>query len=157
MVQKERVFHLNLFIFNWRDNCFTILCWFLPCMRAKLFQSYPALCNSMDCSPPSSYVRELLQARILECVAMSFLQGIFQTQGSNLYLSCFLHWQVGFLPLTTPVIYQHESAIDRYVSSVLKLTTTCYPIPPLQVVTEHQIWAPVSYSKFPLAISFYIW
>ena len=30
------------------------------------------------------------------------LQGIFQTQGSNLYLFCFLHWQADFLPLAPP-------------------------------------------------------
>ena len=30
------------------------------------------------------------------------LQGIFQTQGSNLYLLCLLHWQAGSLALTPP-------------------------------------------------------
>ena len=30
------------------------------------------------------------------------LQGIFLTQGSNLGLSCLLHWQVGSLPLAPP-------------------------------------------------------
>ena len=28
-------------------------------------------------------------------------QGIFRTQGSNQHLLCLLHWQVGFLPLST--------------------------------------------------------
>ena len=28
--------------------------------------------------------------------------GIFPTQGLNLCLSCFLHWQAGFLPLVPP-------------------------------------------------------
>ena len=32
----------------------------------------------------------------------AFLQGIFPTQGSNLYLLCLLHWQVGSLPLVPP-------------------------------------------------------
>ena len=35
-------------------------------------QSCPALCDPMDCSPPGSSVHEILQARILEWVAMSF-------------------------------------------------------------------------------------
>ena len=32
-------------------------------------QSCPTLCNPMDCSPPSSSVHGILQARILEWVA----------------------------------------------------------------------------------------
>ena len=43
------------------------------------------LCDPMDCSLPGFSVHGILQARILECVAMA-LQGIFQTQGSNLVL-----------------------------------------------------------------------
>ena len=38
-------------------------------------QSCPALCNPMDCSPPSSSVHGILQARILEWVAISFSRG----------------------------------------------------------------------------------
>jgi len=37
----------------------------------------------MDCSPPGSSVHGILQARILEWVAMPSLQMIFLTQGSN--------------------------------------------------------------------------
>ena len=37
----------------------------------------------MDCSPPGSSVHEILQARILEWVVISFSRGIFPTQGSN--------------------------------------------------------------------------
>ena len=39
------------------------------CVRAKSLQSCLTLCNTMDCSPPSSTVQEILQARILEWVA----------------------------------------------------------------------------------------
>ena len=35
-------------------------------------QSCPTLCDPMDCSPPSSSVPGILQARILEWVAISF-------------------------------------------------------------------------------------
>ena len=52
-------------------------------MRAKSLQLYPTLCDSMDCSPPGCSVHRILQARIMERVAMPFLQGIFLTQGSN--------------------------------------------------------------------------
>ena len=36
----------------------------------------------------------------VDCHAL--LQGIFPTQGSNLHLLCFLHWQVDSLPLAPP-------------------------------------------------------
>ena len=49
-------------------------------------QSCPALCDPMDCSLPGSSVHGILQARILEWVAIP--QGIFPTQGSN---PSFLH------------------------------------------------------------------
>ena len=38
-------------------------------------QSCPTLCDPTDCSPPGSSVRGILQARILEWVAMSFSRG----------------------------------------------------------------------------------
>ena len=42
------------------------------CMRVKSLQLCPTFCDPMDCSPPSSSVHGILQARILEWVAMSF-------------------------------------------------------------------------------------
>ena len=44
--------------------------WFHICMCDKSLQSCPTLCDSIDCSPPGSSVRGILQARILEWVAM---------------------------------------------------------------------------------------
>ena len=41
-------------------------------MHAKLLQSCPTLRDPMDCSPPGSSVHGILQARILEWVAMPF-------------------------------------------------------------------------------------
>ena len=45
---------------------------FYGCTCAKSVQSCMTLCNSMDCSPPGSSVHGILQARILERVAISF-------------------------------------------------------------------------------------
>ena len=39
---------------------------------SKVAQSCPTLCNPVDCSLPGSSVHEILQARILEWVAISF-------------------------------------------------------------------------------------
>ena len=41
-----------------------------PCVRAKLLQLCPTLCDPMDSIPPSSSVHGILQASIVEWVAM---------------------------------------------------------------------------------------
>ena len=48
----------------------------MPC--AQLFQSCLTLCHPMDCSPPGSSVHGILQARILEGVAMPSSRGLSQ-------------------------------------------------------------------------------
>ena len=57
-----------------RDCCSNVLKYtllgILAC--AKSCQSCPTVRNPMDCSPPSSSVHGILQARILEWVAMPF-------------------------------------------------------------------------------------
>ena len=45
------------------------------CMYAKSFQWCMTLCDTMDCSPPGSSVHGILQARILEWVAMPSSRG----------------------------------------------------------------------------------
>ena len=54
-------------LFLW-GHSFLLLC----AVRDKLLQSCLTLCQAMDCSPPGSCVRGILQARILEWVAISF-------------------------------------------------------------------------------------
>ena len=44
-------------------------------VEVLLTQSYPTLCDPMDCSSPGSFVCGILQARILEWVAISFSRG----------------------------------------------------------------------------------
>ena len=44
----------------------------------EVAQSCPTLCDPMDCSPPGSSVHGILQARILEWVAISFSRGSSQ-------------------------------------------------------------------------------
>ena len=41
-------------------------------MKVLVTQLWPTLCNPTDCSPPGSSVPGILQARILEWVAISF-------------------------------------------------------------------------------------
>ena len=65
---------------------------------AKLCQSCLTLCNPMDCSPPGYSVHGILQARILQWVAISSSRGIFLIQ----HLLYLLHWQMSSLPLAPP-------------------------------------------------------
>ena len=66
-------------------------------MHAKLLQLCLTLCNPMDHSLPGSSIHGILQARILEWVAMCSSRGSSQ------------HWQVGSLPLVPPGKQSNES------------------------------------------------
>ena len=59
-------------------------------MHAKLLQSCLTLCNPMNYSPTGSSVHGILQARILEWVAMPSSRGSSQSrdQTSISYVSC---------------------------------------------------------------------
>ena len=48
------------------------------CVRAKSLRSCVILCDPLDDNPPGSSVLRILQARILEWVAMSSSKGSFQ-------------------------------------------------------------------------------
>ena len=63
-------------------------------LHAKLLQSCPALCNPMDYSPLGSSVHGILQARMLERVAMSSSRGLPDPGIESVSLSL-LHWQAG--------------------------------------------------------------
>ena len=56
-----------------------------------------ALCDPMNCSPPGSSVHGILQARILEWVAMSSSHRNFLTQGSNPHLLWFMQAESSLL------------------------------------------------------------
>ena len=71
-------------------------------LYAKLLQSCLTLCEPLDCSPPGFSVYGILQARILEWVAMPSSRGSSWTQGSNPPLLQTLPCQMGSLPLIPP-------------------------------------------------------
>ena len=48
---------------------------FVLCICAKPAQSCPTLCDPVDCSPAGSSVHGILQATVLECVAISSPRG----------------------------------------------------------------------------------
>ena len=57
------------------------------CVCAKSLQSCQTLCDPMDCSPPGSSVPGILQARILEWVAMPSSRGSSQPRDWT-HVSC---------------------------------------------------------------------
>ena len=72
------------------------------CLHAKSLEVCLTRCDPMDCSPPGSSVHGILQARILEWVAVPSSRGSSQPRESNPCLLGFLHWQVDSLPLAPP-------------------------------------------------------
>ena len=77
---------LFLFIFLLKYVC--------AAAAAKSLQLCPSLCDPMDCSSPGSSVHGILQARILEWVAMPFSRGSSWPRDSTCdsYVSCIGRW-----------------------------------------------------------------
>ena len=108
------------------------------CGQSSLFThaqtlSRPVLCDPMDRSPLGSSVHGLLQARVLEWVAM-LSSGIFLTQGSSSDLLSLLNWQGVSLPLPTP----GKPLINGNLSlkSINKIIWFCY----FQVMLLFPLW-----------------
>ena len=72
------------------------------CVDTKSLQSYPALCNPMDCRLLGSSVHGIFPNKNIGVGCHFNLQGIFPTQGLNLPLLYLLPWQVGSLLLAPP-------------------------------------------------------
>ena len=87
---------------QWRHNRKNILYRISPgkslnkLSESEVTQSCPTLCDSMDCSPPSSSVHGISQARIPEWVAISFSRGFSRprdrTWVSRIAGRCFTVW-----------------------------------------------------------------
>ena len=105
----------------------------------------------MNHSPPGPSVHGILQARILEWVAIFFSTGASWPR--NWTRSPAL--QADALPAELhgkPIyaIHQHKSAASIHTSS--PWTFLLPPISTLQVVTGYQVWTPHIIQKFPLAV-----
>ena len=60
------------------------------CLYVLTTQSFPTLCDPLNCSPPDSSAHGIFQARTVEWVALPS-SGDLLTQGSNLLLLCLLY------------------------------------------------------------------
>ena len=91
------------------------------CMLSRF--SRVCLCDPMDCSPPGSSGRGISQSTIWEWCCQALLQGIFQTQGSNLWLLSLLRWQTGSLP---PGPRGKPSLFPRGCQGLSSLSVSCF-------------------------------
>ena len=70
-------------------------------MHAESLQSCLTLCDPVDCNLPGSSLHGDSPGKNFGVDCYAFLQGIFLTQGLNLYLLCLLYWQEVTLPLSS--------------------------------------------------------
>ena len=96
------------------SSIFSLLQLLMCC--AQSFQLCLTLCSPMDCRLPDSSLHGILQARILEWVAISFSRGSFRPRDQTCvsYISCIYHQRHLGSPLTFSV------ALDTF-----QVPTTC--------------------------------
>ena len=82
-------------------------------MKMLVAQSCPTLCDPMDYSPPGSSVHGILQARILEWVAVPFSRGSSQprdqTQVSFITGGFFIVWATREAPIYPQMKYKQST------------------------------------------------
>ena len=84
--------------------------------KCSVTQSYPTICDPMDCSPWGSSVPEIFPGKNTGVGCHFLLQGIFPTQELNLSLLYLLSWQAVSLPLMLPgkPLMPHRQKQFRY-------------------------------------------
>ena len=89
------------------------------CVHAKSLQSCLTLYDPMDCSLPGSSLLGILQARILEWVAMPFSGGSSRSRDRTCVSYHPLRWQVCSLPLVPSTFYFSGALKALYSQSLL--------------------------------------
>ena len=106
--------------FVWTTECtIYFIDFLLEKLAAQLLQSCPTLCSPMGCSLPGSSVHGILQARILEWVAMPFSRGSSQPRDQTTS-------QVDCLPLRcTFDPTDQKRQISQPISEYLRVSVQC--------------------------------
>ena len=86
-------------------------CVYACCVLRLVAQSCPTLCDPMDCSPLGSLSVGILQARLLEWIAMPSSRGSFQPRDQT-QVTCiagifFTDWAQGSPPGKPKCVYRH--------------------------------------------------
>ena len=118
----------NIFVSPWETFCAIPMVNEASLSKSLLLaQLCPTLCDPVDCSPPGSSVRGILQARILEWVAISFSRGSSPPRDQT-QLSCtagrfFIIWATReVLPSASSVAILGLSELGFYNFVLLKPT-----------------------------------
>ena len=93
---------------------------------SEVAQSCLTLCNSVDCSLPASSIHRILQARILEWVAISFSRDL-PDQGSNLGLQHYRQtlYRLSHQGSPTDMLNADHSEVQGNVWCASLLTSKC--------------------------------
>ena len=100
--------------------------------RCLVAQSCLTLCNPMDCSPPGFSVHGILQARILERVAMPFSEGSSQPRNQT---------QVSCIAGRFFTIWATKEAQDRLHLSAVNRTLNWKSLKQEKCITSQNIWS----------------
>ena len=127
---------LNIYIYiHWYICIYIYICTYaVLCLVALLC---PTLCDPLDCSPPGSSVHGILQARILEWIAMPSSRGFSQPRDLTC-VSCiaggfFTSWPAReahlYLHLYLWSIFISHVLLPSHLSSSPELSGTLHPWP----------------------------
>ena len=99
---------------------------FSVCVCAQL---HPALCHIMDSSPPGSSVHGILQARILEWVAISYSRDLPDSRIKPTSIPCVscTGRQILYHCTTHPHMHTHTHTHTHNVSQVFFFQSTAFP------------------------------
>ena len=138
----------------------------IHCVLSLWAQSYPTLCDPVDCSLPGSSVHGIFQAIILEWVAISYSSWSSWLRNQTCIILCLLFCQAGSLPLALPCgcghIYDktciHHYSITYTIFTALKVLPLTNPFQQLSFHCHHSFtfckmtytWNYTVYSLFRL-------
>ena len=110
------------------------------CMYAKSLQLCPTQCNSMDCRPPGSSVHGILQAGILECVAMPSSRRCSQPRDWT-HISCISCTAGWFFIAETlgKTMLSVQFPIIVFLT-LISLSLRCKPLCPSQPITAPSLY-----------------
>ena len=115
------------------------------CVCVWVAQLCPALCDSVDCSPPGSSVLGIIQSRILEWVAIPF-------SNSNSYTLIKKKWcKIALQFVLVSAVKWSDSPVCVHIPLPLGLLS--HPLSHLSRSSQ-STELPVLYGRFPLAIYF---
>ena len=151
---------MPLLNFLW-SYCILQVCDFCLKVKVLVVQSCPTPWGSMDCSLPGSSVHGILEARILEWIAILFSRGTFPLRDWT-QISCIAG---GFFTIWATFIYFLSLCLNfHFVQCVVLLFWTLYQVKLLISVSLWSVsgvlsfccsYVPVSLFSYTLCVGFY--